>query len=1007
MFKHLKIKSKLILLFIVIKVLPLLLISFIAIEGARSLNHYFEKSTKESFIKSKEIIENTADTAIKDSIQALDKKSQNAIERLSFELAEEIANFLYERDRDLLFLSKLGTRLDENILKSFMESKSAKIVLHPEYTYNEEKKEWLPTESKTDNLQNIEAELQENKKEFNHLYIPSIQYKTVPLYKEIQFIDLEGNEKYKISSINTKKINIQNQEQTYCKAENYFKELSSLKKGEIYVSEVIGAYVGSPIIGTFTKEKALKANIDFTPEVYGYAGKENPVGKRFEGIIRFATPVFENNQKIGYITFALDHRHIMEFSDTLNPLDLNPKQEIADASSGNYAFIWDFEGKSISHPRDYFIMGYDPKTGEQVPGWISHDVAEKFTRSSSTNLNSFLQTYPQFEEQSLSKKPNVEQIKKGELGLDCRYLNFAPQCKGWMNLTQDGGYGSFVIFWSNVWKLTTAASIPYYSGQYKNSPRGFGFVTIGANVHEFHAAANRTKENIDQILKNQVNSMQEEISSNKENITNYILDIINDLSFITLIMVIIVIAIAIIMSNMITQKIEKLLQGTKEYSKHNFNYKINTNSYDEIGELEHSFNDMSHEIQQLVLEHQKYASLLDIKVHEANQASKAKSEFLASMSHEIRTPLNAILGFVEILLENEKDSERINYLNIINDSSKTLLATINDILDFSKIESDKIELEYKKINPYDSIRDVLNLFEANAKKKVIEIDTVISPQLPKCIKIDELRVKQVVHNLFSNAIKFTPKNGKIRFRIDFNPDKYEMLISVEDTGIGIDDIKKETIFESFSQEDNSTTREYGGSGLGLAISYRLVELMGGKLQLKSTKGVGSTFYFNIPIPHCDDSCNVPNLPKPPKLSLFSFSENKTAPSLQKSQKAKAKILVVEDNKSNQAFMKVLLEKLDLEFTIAENGLDAIEQFKEDSFSLILMDENMPKMNGIEATKIILDIERQHQLPHTPIVALTANAVKGDRERFLSAGMDEYLTKPMNIEKLKNILAKFI
>ena len=306
--------------------------------------------------------------------------------------------------------------------------------------------------------ESIKANLKDNEKEFN--YIDPIKYKIkeIPIYKEISFIDLNGNEKYKISNINENKLDVSNKKNTYVSSENYFKEINKLKKDEIYVSDVIGEYVGTKIIGTFTKEKAQKAGIEFEPQRYGYAGVENPLGRRFEGIVRYISPVYnKENEKIGYVSMALDHKHIREFTDTANPTGKNVKQNIPDATLGNYAFMWDYEGKNISHPRDYSIVGYDKKTGQRAMPWLSSDIAEKYY-ASKQDINEFLKNYPVFEEQSLNKKPNLKQLKEeSSVGLDCRYLNFAPQCEGWMQVTENGGYGSFIINWSGVWKLTTAA----------------------------------------------------------------------------------------------------------------------------------------------------------------------------------------------------------------------------------------------------------------------------------------------------------------------------------------------------------------------------------------------------------------------------------------------------------------------------------------------------------------------------------------------------------------------
>ena len=993
--KNLKIKSKLILLFILIKVIPLLIVSYIAIEGAKNLNKYFENSTKGTFEKSKTIIKTTATTAISDSVEALDRKSQSTLERLSYEIANQVAAFLYERDKDLLFLSSIT--LDDNVLQKFYKIKTSPISIHEEYVYNDTTKIWEPILINKKQKKISKANLVDNNNNFNHNSKENIRYKNLPLYKEIQVIDLNGNEIYKVSSIKNKKIDITNKEETYCKAENYFKELKKLKKEEIFVSDVIGAYVKSNIIGSFTKEKAKKMGVEFNPQKHGYAGKENPVGKRFEGIIRFATPIYKNGKKTGYVSFALDHRHIMEFTDSCDPLTQNTRQNIADASSGNYAFMWDYEGKNISHVRDYFIVGYDKNTGKRVPGWLSADIAKKFKNSGKNDLNEFLEDYPKFEQQSLKKKPNLSQLKQfGEVGLDCRYLNFAPQCEGWMQLTKEGGYGSFVIFWSNVWKLTTAATIPYYTGKYANSKRGFGFVTIGANVDEFHLAANQTKKNLNKILDVQVQDMKKELDENKFSVMEYIHNLIHELTFITLIMVIIIIAIAVWMSNLVTGKISNLLKGTTEYAKHNFSHKIDITSKDEIGELEHSFNDMAYEIKELISKEKNSNILLDIKAKEANAASKAKSDFLASMSHEIRTPLNAILGFIDLLKENETDEDKIEYLKVINNSGYNLLSIINDILDYSKVESNKLSIEYKKVNPYEKFVNISKQFHANAKNKNIELNTYISSDLSQCIQIDILRVNQVISNLLSNAIKFTPENGEIKLNIDYEETINSILVSVEDNGIGVSREKQKIIFNPFEQADNSTTRKYGGTGLGLTISSKLVGLMGGELKLDSTKLDGARFYFNIPLKVCE-SCIVPNL-----IKNKSNNQNIT----KEIQSDNNIILIVEDNKSNQMYMKVLMKKLSLEYKIVNNGLESVEIYKKEKFNLILMDENMPIMSGSEATKKIREIEKQSG-EHIPIIALTANALSGDKKRFLEVGMDDYLSKPLKKSDLNEILSKYL
>ena len=376
----------------------------------------------------------------------------------------------------------------------------------------------------------------------------------------------------------------------------------------------------------------------------------------------------------------------------------------------------------------------------------------------------------------------------------------------------------------------------------------------------------------------------------------------------------------------------------------------------------------------------------------ALESAKAKSEFLANMSHEIRTPLNAVLGFIDLLKDETKGRKSYQYVDIIDKSSKSLLQIIEDILDFSKIESGKLDIDKVDFNSKAEFEVITHLFDAKCSQKNISLTLNIDEKLPQTINTDPLRIKQVITNLMSNAVKFTDEGKNIIVDIHYD---YNLLnISVKDQGIGISKDKLSHIFEAFSQEDSSTTRKYGGTGLGLSISSELVRLLDGELKVKSEVGIGSEFYFSIPI----------TIGKELKLESL---EDKVI------NFSKSKILLVEDNKANQMFMKVILKKMNIEFDIANDGVEAVEYFSqgitalENKYNAILMDENMPNMNGIEATKRILAIEKENNIKHTPIIALTANALKGDRERFLSAGMDEYLTKPIDKKKLNNILAEIL
>ena len=371
----------------------------------------------------------------------------------------------------------------------------------------------------------------------------------------------------------------------------------------------------------------------------------------------------------------------------------------------------------------------------------------------------------------------------------------------------------------------------------------------------------------------------------------------------------------------------------------------------------------------------------------AKQASLAKSEFLANMSHEIRTPLNAILGFIDLLREKESDKEKLKYITTVQNSSNSLLGIINDILDFSKIESGNLQIEKINFNTIEEFETLGDLFRAKASEKAISLTIKIDKNMPAALISDPLRIKQVIANLLSNAIKFTPRNGRVI--LDISYDKEHLNISVQDTGIGIPKDKQAKIFQAFSQAESSTTRQYGGTGLGLSISSKLISMLGGELKLQSQPQQGSKFYFSIPV------------------QTGKYIEHNTKHNYNDTSLKGKHILVVEDNKANQMYMSLLLKKFHITFDIANDGVEAILAFEHGQYDLILMDENMPNLNGIEATKKILNIEQEKHLKHTPIIALTANALSGDRKRFMDAGMDEYLTKPINKTKLLSIFKEFM
>jgi PAS domain S-box-containing protein len=377
---------------------------------------------------------------------------------------------------------------------------------------------------------------------------------------------------------------------------------------------------------------------------------------------------------------------------------------------------------------------------------------------------------------------------------------------------------------------------------------------------------------------------------------------------------------------------------------------------------------------------------------QAQKATAAKSEFLANMSHEIRTPLNSIIGFTEILLREDLPAQHSKQLTTVHNSGRYLLQLVNDILDLSKIEAGKMTVEMTKCSLADLIAGSESMMHSFAAEKGIDFAINEKSRLPANILTDSARVSQCLINLVNNAIKFT-KQGHVYVNISMEDHngKWFIRFEVEDTGIGISSEFQQKMFESFSQEDGSTSRKYGGTGLGLAITKKFAELLGGTITLTSEKDKGSVFAFVIP-------ANIDMANEPP-LDRRSVSHEA---SINKQASFSGHVLVAEDVKSNQMLMKALLGKMGLKTAFADNGVEAVDKASGQSFDLIFMDIHMPLMDGYQATRTL----RNNGIK-TPIVALTANAMEGDEKKCLDAGCDNYLSKPVIYTKLVAILGKFL
>ncbi|MFT5593238.1 MAG: signal transduction histidine kinase [Oceanicoccus sp.] len=395
-----------------------------------------------------------------------------------------------------------------------------------------------------------------------------------------------------------------------------------------------------------------------------------------------------------------------------------------------------------------------------------------------------------------------------------------------------------------------------------------------------------------------------------------------------------------------------------------------------------SYRDIRHAV-----ELQKQIMLAEQESRTAAAASEAKSQFLAHMSHEIRTPLNGIIGIADILSQTNLNPEQSKYVSTIEKSGEALLSIINDILDFSKIEAGKLELEHIDFSLNEICESLGNIFVAQLKDKNLNYTFKLDPKIPDFLNGDPLRIKQILLNLVSNSLKFTTQGG---IHIDvfcLNCDNnIQLQFKIIDTGIGIPENKLTSLFEAFTQVDSSTTRKYGGTGLGLQITKRLIELMGGSIHVESQLNEGSTFIFNVTLANGKSTMNTSPDTTPPPTAIL----NK-------------KILVAEDNHTNQMVITAMLKRLGYEFDICNNGEEAVTALQESAYSLVLMDCQMPVLDGFQATQ---KIREQSTIADIPVIALTAGATDKEKQKCYDAGMNDFLSKPIKLGLLKDTLLKW-
>jgi signal transduction histidine kinase/CheY-like chemotaxis protein/HAMP domain-containing protein len=630
-------RAKLMIIFLLAKIIPLILLAVIAWRQFTILGDLLRK------------------IAVNDSSIALNASAVENIERMSTDTAQRVANFLYERDEDIRYLASLAGAYGGDIKRveeaygQFVRNKTGRLVKKGEWILAPDGKSWIPKET-ADMSDTIGVSTNEqnddtvNGSTYHPRMADALTYENVPLYDEVTFIGLDGRERVRISTVEmpgSRKVRykdwfvtgetrqVSDKRNTFVRAESYWPALSALSRErgrDIYVSDVIGAYVGSNYIGMYTRGNLKNASeaggydIVYDPEAQSYAGKENPNGRRFEGIVRWAAPVYAGDEKIGYVTLALDHDHIMEFVDHQTPMD-ERYTELPSAYEGNYAFIWDYQCRSICHPRHNSIVGFDPETGDPQIPWVSQTIYNELLRKSGVGeedltrlkaeekfdilkanwpglinapedgrpVYNLIKDQAVFDDQRRTSAdgpdPNhtaaPDLTRLGYVGLDGRYLNNAPQCTGWMDLTRHGGSGSLYILWSGIYKLNTAAAIPYYTGQYAPSEancytrRGFGFVAIGAGLEDFTRPAAETEKKLVTAIEGNLR------------------DTFVQLVITTSVLIAVVILIALWMSSYLTGNITWLIDGLSRFRAGEWQFRFRAAIRDEFGTLADSFDDMA------------------------------------------------------------------------------------------------------------------------------------------------------------------------------------------------------------------------------------------------------------------------------------------------------------------------------------------------------------------------------------------------------------------------------
>ncbi|MCL2426358.1 MAG: ATP-binding protein [Oscillospiraceae bacterium] len=790
--RGLRLREKLIIIFALVMIIPVAILTIITWNQMTSFGYALR------------------DISVSDAKTALNDGAIENLERMTTDTALAIADFLHQRDQDILLLAEMMP--SDDAFRVFSANRNSPLMTMGEWRISDDGMTWEEVEPFVRNVPEVVSTNRENNDIVlgtGFIYRPAEFFehyrKMFPLYDEITFIDLDGQELFKYTSSNSTKTNfpmnpelvdVSDRLNTFVRAETFWEALQDLQPGEIYVSDVIGAYVGTNFIGMYTpgvlsnvpethpnhehlREIANLPTDEFMEAArrQAFAGKENPIGQRFEGIVRWATPVTDLDGEIwGFVTMALNHDHIMEFVDFITPMS-ERYSVLSDANSGNYAFIWDYKCRSIAHPRHHSIVGFNPITGERQVSWLEGSImmerdyenggfildedgrpipildtyGEKqpaqdtpfyywFSNGGSEWLesnpawnqlseysagmswgefykanNDDRETLPQFGErplrdeygnpkfdrygnqildsQSRNKTPAALLTQAGFVGLDGRFLNNAPQCTGWMDLTRNGGSGSFYIYWSNLYKATTAGAIPYFTGKFapevQGNRRGIGMVTIGAGMEDFTNPAMRMEGRLNEAI--------------NETSNDYVVQLlITSAGVLALILFV-----AIFTASSLAKRIRVLNDGMSRFREGERYFRVDSTSGDELGELANSFNEMADSLEDSINSPMAITNMnnkvIYMNIHALNTLGKELDEIIGENYNKVSiypagSPSDPIIALHEgreaEVFYNKKNNEYLrgsaNYLYDRN-GNKTGYIIMSD--DITEIELARIKAE--------------------------------------------------------------------------------------------------------------------------------------------------------------------------------------------------------------------------------------------------------------------------------------------------------------------------